>query len=133
MNVVDFNGHTYSWPPKGHEVRFDDIRPRSDLHIRCRKLLRSMYPTQSILEEVPLPGIGLFCDFYLPMRHLVIECNGEQHDKYTPFFHANTAGFTRHKARDENKIEWCKINNIRVVSLSFSESDEEWKTKIEDV
>jgi hypothetical protein len=132
MKVIDFNNNQYIWPPRGHEVSFDDTRPRSSLHIRCRELLRQMYPTQSILEEVPIPSLNLFCDFYLPLRKVMIECHGEQHFKFTPHFHGNKIGFIKSQQRDKMKSEWCKINNIKLVELSFDENDEEWRKAIED-
>lgn len=132
MKVVDFNGREYTWPPKGHEVDFDDVRPRSDLHIRCRDLLRKIYPTQPILEEVPIPGVGLFCDFYLPSRKVVVECHGEQHYKFVPHFHGTKFKFVQAKNRDNKKQNWCRINNIKMAILPFSETDDEWRTRIEE-
>jgi hypothetical protein len=130
MKVVDFNGNKYSWPPKGYEVNFDDIRPRSELHLRCRELLRKLYPTQPILEEVPIPGENLFCDFYLPRRNMVIECNGEQHYTFMRHFHGTYTSFAKHKARDERKLQWCNINNIKFIVLPYNENDEQWQKKI---
>lgn len=132
MSVVDFNGNKSPWPPKGHQVDFNDKRQRSSLHVRCRELLRIMYPTQPILEEVPIPNMGLTCDFYLPFRKVVLECHGEQHYKFTPHFHKDRRGFAQSSARDMRKIEWCHMNNISVVVLPFSESDDEWRKRIED-
>jgi hypothetical protein len=89
-----------------------------------------LYPTQPILEEVPIPGENLFCDFYLPRRKLVIECHGEQHYKFVRHFHGNTASFAKHKARDNRKSKWCELNNIKIVVLPYNENDEEWKNRI---
>lgn len=132
MKVRDFKGRETSWPPQGHEVSFDDRRPRSELHLRCRELLRQMYPTQPILEEVPIPGLGLFCDFYLPMRKVVIECHGQQHYKYTPHFHKSRFDFAHSRKRDRRKQEWCQLNNLRMAILPFNEGDDEWRTRVEE-
>jgi hypothetical protein len=91
-----------------------------------------MYPTQPILEEVPVPGENLTCDFYLPLRKVVIECHGEQHYKYTPHFHGDRFGFAQAKKRDQRKIDWCHLNNFRVAILPFSEDDDEWRARIEE-
>jgi len=130
MKVVDFNGKSCNWPPPGYEVALDDIRPRSELHIRCRSLLRTLYPTQPVLEEVPIPGLGLFIDFYLPMRKLAIECNGKQHDTYVPHFHGTKMNFVASQQRDKRKAEWCQMNNVQMVVLPFNETDEEWLKRI---
>jgi hypothetical protein len=132
MKVVDFSGYEHPWPPKSCEVDFNDVRPRSELHTRCRTLLRAMYPTQPILEEVPIPAEQLFCDFYLPMRRVVVECHGEQHYKYVPHFHGDRVGFLKSKTRDKKKAEWCALNNIRLISLPYNETDGQWKQRIID-
>jgi hypothetical protein len=38
-------------------------------------------------------------------------------------------GFVKSKKRDEDKKNWCEINSIRYVSLSF-DSTETWKDTI---
>ena len=80
MKVVDFNGREHNFPPTGHVPDLDDSRQRSEHHLDARKLLRSLYPTQRVLEEVPLPGVRLFADFYIPTRNAVIEVHGRQQD-----------------------------------------------------
>ena len=51
MKVRGLDNREYSWPPKGHVVDFDDRRKRSQFHLKCRDLLRTMYPTDIMLEE----------------------------------------------------------------------------------
>ena len=132
MKVVDFDNREYNWPPSGHEVNLDDRRKRSELHLRTRALLKALYPTQQVLEEVPLPGTKLTLDFYLPQRKVCIEVHGEQHYKFVAHYHGDRLGFLRSKANDNKKIEWCRLNNLRVVELPFNESDDEWREKIID-
>jgi|14BtaG_2_1085337.scaffolds.fasta_scaffold00392_2 hypothetical protein len=130
MKVYDFDDREYNWPPSGHEVDIDDRRKRSDLHLRTRAILKSLYPTQSVLEEVPLPGMRLFLDFFLPSRKVCIEVHGQQHYNYTEHFHGDKMGFLRAKANDNRKIEWCHHNNLRIVELPYNESDDDWREKI---
>lgn len=132
MKVVDPNGRSHNWPPEGHVVKHDDRRPRSELHLRVRELLRSMYPTQPILEEVPIPGMGLFADFYLPLRKVVVECHGEQHYKFVAHFHKDRRTFMASKNRDQSKIDWCHLNNICIAILPFSETDDEFRARIQN-
>ena len=133
MKVRDLKGREFAgWPPNGHEVNFNDQRQRSSLHLRCRELLKQMCPTATVLEEVPLPGMNLTADFYLPMRKVVIECHGEQHYKFVPHFHGTRFGFAQSRQRDRKKKEWCALNNIRVAVLPFSETDDEWRNRIEE-
>lgn len=132
MKVVDLSGRQHPWPPTGHEVFLDDLRPRSQYHLRCRDLLRKLYPTYKILEEVTIPGESLYIDFYLHFRRIAIEVNGSQHYEYNAFFHGDKIKFHKAKANDRRKAEWCQINNIRLVYLDWNQNDDEWTKLITD-
>jgi len=131
MKVLGLDGKTHIWDLLNHRVLGDDIRPRSELHLRARALIKSLWPTEPLLEEIFLPGsVGLFADFFLPKRELVIESQGEQHYKFTPHFHGDRAGFARAQRRDKNKQEWCKINRFELIELPYNESDEQWLQRL---
>lgn len=132
MKVKGLDGREYTWPPKGHVVNYDDRRKRSEPHLKCRELLREMYPLDRVLEEVPLPGSNkLSADFYLPWRNIVIEVHGRQHYEFVQFFHGTKMNFIDAKNRDLKKIHWCNENNIGVVELPYNENNEEWRERIE--
>lgn len=131
MKVVDLNGREHGWNLNGLRPKNNDIRPRSQHHLRARNLLKSLFPTDQILEEVPLPGTRLRADFYLPMRKLAIEVHGEQHYKFIQYFHGSKKGFLRAKKNDQDKILWFQNNNIQVVELPYTETDNEWRRRIQ--
>lgn len=131
MKVIDFNGRSYNFPPAGHVPDLDDERPRSKWHLGARSLLRQMYPTQRILEEVPLPGIRLFADFYIPDRQTIIEVHGRQHYEFVSHFHGSRMGFLQSKKNDGRKREWCELNNIKLIVLPYDKKDD-WRTYIEE-
>lgn len=130
MKVKDFKGKEYNWKLTGYLPHADDDRPRSEGHLKCRQLLKTMFPTLLILEEVAIPGLSLFFDFYIPQKKLAIEVHGEQHFKYSQHFHGSQSNFRRAKANDRSKIEWCDLNHIDIVILSHKESIDEWRSKI---
>ena len=72
-----------------------------------------------ILEEVTLPGTKtirskcLRADFYIPNRNLIVEVHGEQHFRFNAFHFDDKLAFFRAQARDRNKADWCKLNEIR--------------------
>jgi len=127
MKVKDTTGKEHSWNFLGHTVNFD--RKCSEPHAKARDILKELYPTDTICEEVPLPGEKLFGDLYLPLRKLMVEVHGEQHYKYVSHFHGSIKGFLDSKARDKRKQEWCDINGIKLVVLPYNEEDK-WKTMI---
>lgn len=127
MKVKSLSGRLETWNLTGYTPLNDDMRPRSELHLNARKLLREEFVTESILEEVPLASEGLFFDFYLPLRKIAIEVHGQQHFTYCKFYHSNIDGFKRAKANDSRKAEWCQLNNIRLVIFPFDKTVEEWR------
>ena len=104
----------------------------------ARDLLHEMFSGYNIYEEVKLPGSTdpskksvLYLDFFIPNDKIGIEVHGEQHFKYTPFFHKSKIEFLYSKARDRAKGEWCEKNNITLVELRWDDSLEHWREKIE--
>ena len=109
---------------------------RSFYHLQARELIVELFHPYQVLEEVTLPGSSmkrskLALDFLIPSCTIGIEVHGEQHFKYTPFFHKSKAGFAQAKKRDLDKKEWCRINDIKLIELRWDESVEYWREKIE--
>jgi hypothetical protein len=139
MKVTGINGREYVWNLTGYSVDANDARKRSKYHIRARKILKEHFHSYRILEEVKLPGSTLshrkgvlFLDFFIPQIDLAVEVHGQQHYEFCPFFHKNKADFVLAKAKDEDKIDWCKLNNIDLVVLKYSDTDEQWRYQIEN-
>lgn len=131
MKFIGLDGKEYSCTLKSN------IKAKSSkLHQRARSLLKELFPFESIIEELPLLGSKttankqLYGDFFLPHKKYLIEIQGEQHEKYNSFFYDNKLDFLKAKARDSIKADWCKINEIILIKLSYNESDEEWKARI---
>lgn len=139
MKVFGINGKEYVWNLSNYDVKNDNTRKRSQYHIRARLLLKDIYNSYRILEEVKLPGSTakhkkgvLYLDFYIPQIKKAFEVHGQQHYEYSPFFHKTRADFLLAKAKDEDKIEWCELNDIDLVVLKYSDTDEEWRKQIEN-
>lgn len=136
MKYTGFDGRTYSIHVTDYTVYDDSTISKSELHLRARKLIKSIFPCDKILEEVTLPGSKksgerLFADFFIPSKSLIIEVHGEQHYKYVKFFHGDNLSFIKSRLRDNDKKEWAEINNITIVELPYNQTDIEWKEKIE--
>ena len=139
MKVTGINGREYAWNLTSYSVDANDKRKRSKFHVRARKLLKTIFHSYRILEEVKLPGSTeshrkgvLYLDFYIPQIMLAIEVHGQQHYEYTPFFHKNKADFATAQAKDEDKIKWCELNKIDIIVLKYSDTDEQWREQIEN-
>lgn len=140
MKVKGINGKEYSWNLNGYDIFNDDKRKRSKFHIKARNLLKEIFNSYRILEEVKLPGSTelhkksvLYLDFYIPSITLAVEVHGKQHYEFCPFFHRSKADFIKAQARDEDKITWCELNKIKLITLKYSESEDEWRQRIKSI
>lgn len=129
MKITGLDGRYHKWNPA------QSAHPAvgSKYHQRARILLEELFPFDNIYEEVILPGSGsakdLIGDFVIPAKKLVIEVQGEQHYAKT-FFHKTKMDFNRAVLRDSAKRRWCELNGLILVELPFSETDDEWKSRI---
>lgn len=139
MKVIGINGKEYVWNLSKYDVKANNTRKRSKYHLRARSLLKEIYHSYRILEEVKLPGSTathrkgvLYLDFYIPQIKKAFEVHGQQHYDFSPFFHKSKADFVLSQAKDEDKIEWCRLNDIDIVILKYSDNDQQWRYQIEN-
>lgn len=132
MQVKDLDGNLCNWQLIGG-IAHSSAKNKSALHLTARQLLHDCFPTMQILEEVPIPlrrSETLYLDFYIPLLKRAIEVHGEQHYKFTQFYHNTLLGFVKHKKRDQEKQEWCDLNGILYIELPFNENESSWKDRI---
>ena len=134
-----FNGKIYSWNLDKYTVYGDNDRSvRSKYHLLARKIIKEVYSSYRLLEEVKLPGSVdtrkmsvLYVDFFIPNLSIAIEVHGQQHYEYIPFFHKTKLGFAQALVRDSKKQDWCDLNDIELIVLKYSESEDEWRRKLQ--
>lgn len=139
MKAKGLNGREYTISLNKYAVNDGDTRPRSQFHIRARKLLIKKYPGYLLYEEVKLPGSrnpalksALFLDFFIPRLSIAVEVHGQQHYAFNKHFHGDTQGWIKHQKRDQLKIEWCEINDLDLYVLKYSDTDEEWENQLDN-
>lgn len=141
MKAKGLNGREYNWNLNKYDVYDDDKKKRSKHHLRARKILKEVYGgSYRILEEVKLPGSTLphrrsvlYLDFFIPVIKVGVEVHGRQHYEFTPFFHKNLKDYLLAMNRDDDKSEWCELNNIELIILKYSDSDNDWRNTIKGV
>jgi hypothetical protein len=133
MRVTGLDGKEYLFQKK---TKADN--KKSQWHIKAVELIKEMFPNQTVMEEVELPGTkdkgllrNLYADIFLPNLRLLIEVHGEQHYSYNPFFHNTEMDFWKQKKKDSHKKKWCEINDVIYVELPYNDSDN-WKRRIID-
>ena len=71
----------------------------------------------------------LYYDFYLPELNMCIEYDGEQH--FRPVLGwGDIETFEKLKLRDKLKTEYCILNNIPLLRLTYKDSDIDVKKKV---
>ena len=103
---------------------------RSSLHIEARKLIKEIYPTAKIIEEVAipiLPGQIVYFDFFIPIINLFIEVQGQQHYEQSSLFHKNEAEFLKQRKRDNDKVVWAELNGFDLICLPYNKATSEWR------
>ena len=128
MKVFGLDGKT-------HNINFEKSNARgkvSSFHEKARDLIKDIFPITPVYEEVTIPGAGpvLYADFFIPKLKMVVEVHGKQHYQYVQHFHGNINGFKASRNRDALKKEWCELNNIDYIELSYKEDLDEWREKI---
>ena len=128
MKAIDLQGKEFIWN-LGKYVNKKSGNA-SALHVKTRDFLAETYPAIQILEEVVICD-QMRLDFFIPILRVAIECQGEQHGRYTPHFHGvHKAAFYKSRSRDNNKARFCELNNITLVYFYAKETEEEWKKKL---
>jgi hypothetical protein len=131
MIVYDLDGNSYKWSILGNIK--NNRKNQSSLHKNANSLIIGLYPTITLLQEVPIlirKNQTLYLDFYIPLLKKAIEVHGEQHYKFVAHYHSNAMGFIKHKKRDDDKKEWCDINSIEYIELPHNETIEQWKIRL---
>lgn len=126
MIITGLDGKSYKWILKNQKKE-----NCSSYHTSCRSLLKELFPLDTILEEVVLPGsFGLTVDFFVPIRRLGVEVQGEQHFKFIKHYHTDQFGFAAAIQRDKNKVRWFTLNSLNFVALNYSWSENESRSAI---
>ncbi len=131
MIIKTLDGKTIDWKP--HLQRKSLTEEKSSYHIKARELLKELYPTCIILEEVSIPltrSDTVYLDMFLPLLKIAVEVHGEQHYKFVACFHRTYRDFLQQKQRDKRKKEWLESNGFKFVELKFNEDLEQWKKLI---
>ena len=76
-------------------------------------------------------GYNLEIDLYNDEMKLAIEVQGNQHYKFTPFFHRNKDAFLNQKYRDAMKKEKCKNNGITLIEVPYSVGEKKLKSYLQ--
>lgn len=96
---------------------------RSKGQTALKKFLYPYWNGKIIFEEMPVVGSKMTFDIVNVTDKLIIEHQGEQHQKYIKHFHGSRVSkFLGQIKRDMKKHEWAKINGFTLLE-TYSEKD----------
>jgi len=91
---------------------------RSKLQAKVKDFLKVFWDGDVVFEEFPVVGSRLTLDFYNATKNIAIEVQGNQHTKYNKFFHkGNKMNYLHQLKRDDEKLAFCDLNNIKLLEV----------------
>lgn len=103
--------------PKNHLIKWSGDS-RSKFQFNVKQFLQKYWKHDMVFEELPLAGSRMTFDFYNATQNIAIEVQGQQHIKYTPFFHGKAkSNFLGQIRRDNDKQKYCELNKIRLIEI----------------
>jgi len=103
--------------PKNYMVKWKKPS-RSKMQFGVKEFVKNYWFNDVVFEEFPIVGTRMSLDLYNANKNIAIEVQGAQHLKYTPFFHGKSkTTFLSQIRRDNDKQEFCKLNNIKLVEI----------------
>lgn len=94
-----------------------DGKSRSKFQFEVKKYLKKYWSGDIVFEELKIVGTRLSLDFFNANKKIAIEVQGKQHFSYVKFFHTNRANYLAQIKRDVKKIDFCNINNIKLMEI----------------
>ncbi len=102
--------------PHKYKIKWNG-KCRSKFQAEVRKYLYKYWKYDAVYEEFRVVGTQLSLDFYNHNRKIAIEVQGAQHLKFVKHFHKTRANFVRQIRRDNKKLEFCEMNDIKLIEI----------------
>ena len=102
--------------PKKHLIKWRS-KSRSKRQRYVKLFLKDFWKDHIVFEEFPLVGTRMTFDFYNASKKIAIEVQGRQHTQYVPFFHGTKMNYLAQLKRDQEKAQFCLLNEIKLVEV----------------
>ena len=101
------NGKRIDWKTVG----------KSKFQKTIKDALYPLWASYIVYEEFPVYGSRLTLDFFNATKMVAIEVQGNQHIKFTPYFHKNEMDFRYQLMKDDIKQMFCDSNGIKLIQI----------------
>ena len=108
--------------------KYQKPRPKittSKGEIICKQVMEKIFkkPFNKVRPEFlknDVTGKCLELDMFNEQLKIAVEYSGQQHYKYTPYFHKNHETFLNQRYRDEMKKVKCVEENIKLIEVPYT-------------
>ena len=122
MKFITLLGATRSVKKPSKYIIDWDGKSRSKIQRSVKLFLKPFWSHKVVFEEFPMAGSRLSFDLFNASDRIAIEVQGQQHTKYTPFFHGkNKINYIDQLRRDKLKMDFCKKNKINLIEIYFND------------
>ena len=126
--------NTKIYKPSKDTIYINKPKKISKGELECRRVLRKIFnkpfntcrpdflrnPVTSSKNGVDSDSFNLELDCFEESLRLACEYQGQQHDKFIPYFHKNKEAFRNQQYRDELKRRMCRDNRINLIEVSHT-------------
>ena len=92
-------------------------KSRSKFQKNIKDFLKDYLVHDIVFEEFRIVGTRLSLDFYNANKKIAVEVQGDQHVRYVKHFHKNRLKYLEQLKRDQKKLDFCEINDIKLVEI----------------
>ena len=92
-------------------------KSRSKFQKNVKDFLKDYWLHDVVFEEFRIVGTRLSLDFYNANKKIAVEVQGDQHIRYVKHFHKNRLKYLEQLKRDQKKLDFCEINDIKLVEI----------------
>jgi hypothetical protein len=117
MNFQTLTGSLKRLPKTRKYLIQWDGKSRSKMQFKAKQFLKKYWKDHVVFEEFPLVGTRMTFDFYNANKKVMVEVQGAQHTKFTPFFHNKRGDFVAQIRKDQQKLDFCKLNKIKLIEI----------------
>ena len=94
-----------------------EAKSRSKFQSKVKSFLEPYWKNDIVFEEFRIVGTRLSLDFYNANKKVAVEVQGDQHVRYVKYFHKNRLKYLDQLKRDQKKLDFCELNDIKLVEV----------------
>ena len=116
-------------------LKYKGFKKNKQRMSRCEAMIKSFLSHSDVLFKsqyhIKLPR-GIFMVFK-DNKRIAIEYNGEQHYKFSNYFHKTYDKYLEQRKRDIAVKDWCNKRDITFLEIPYTWTDDEIISKIKEV